>query len=83
MTVQLPFEQDHPLDVAPSLRQLQQDGVVHRVRTVAGDQAWLVIGYEKVRGLLTDERLRSPASNCRLSSASCWRVSPRCGSQSR
>jgi len=57
MTVQLPFEQDHPLDVAPSLRQLQQDGVVHRVRTVVGDQAWLVIGYEEVRGLLTDERL--------------------------
>jgi cytochrome P450 len=57
MTVQLPFDQDHPLDVAPSLRQLQQDGVVHRVRTMVGDQAWLVIGYEEVRGLLTDERL--------------------------
>jgi cytochrome P450 len=57
MTVQLPFEQDHPLDVAPLLRQLQQDGVVHRVRTVVGDQAWLVIGYEEVRGLLTDDRL--------------------------
>jgi len=57
MTVQLPFEQDHPLDVAPLLRQLQQDGAVHRVRTVVGDQAWLVIGYEEVRGLLTDERL--------------------------
>jgi cytochrome P450 len=57
MTVQLPFEQDHPLDVAPLLRQLQQDGVVHRVRTVVGDEAWLVIGYEEVRGLLTDERL--------------------------
>ena len=57
MTVQLPFEQDHPLDVAPLLRQLQQDGVVHRVRTVVGDRAWLVTGYEEVRGLLTDERL--------------------------
>jgi len=57
MTVQLPFEQDHPLEVAPLLRQLQQDGVVHQVRTVAGDQAWLVTGYEEVRRLLTDERL--------------------------
>jgi cytochrome P450 len=57
MTVQLPFEQDHPLDVAPLLRQLQQDGVVHRVRTAVGDQAWLVTGYEEVRGLLADERL--------------------------
>ena len=57
MTVQLPFEQAHPLDVAPLLRQLQQDGVVHRVRTVVGDQAWLVTGYEEVRRLLADERL--------------------------
>jgi cytochrome P450 len=57
MTVQLPFEQAHPLDVAPLLRQLQQEGVVHRVRTMAGDQAWLVTGYEEVRGLLADERL--------------------------
>jgi pentalenolactone synthase len=57
MTVQLPFEQAHPLDVAPLLRQLQQDGVVHQVRTVVGDQAWLVTGYEEVRRLLADERL--------------------------
>ena len=57
MTVQLPFEQDHPLQVAPLLRQLQQDGVVHRVRTMAGDQAWLVTGYEEARRLLADDRL--------------------------
>ena len=57
MTVQLPFEQAHPLQVAPLLRQLQRDGVIHRVRTMAGDQAWLVTGYEEVRGLLADERL--------------------------
>ena len=70
MTVQLPFEQAHPLDVAPLLRQLQQDGVVHRVRTTVGDQAWLVTGYEEVRRLLADERLgRShpdPAKAARL-----------------
>jgi pentalenolactone synthase len=57
MTVQLPLEQAHPLETAPSLRQLQQDGVVHRVRTVVGDEAWLVTGYEEVRRLLTDDRL--------------------------
>jgi len=57
MTVQLPFEQAHPLHVTPLLRQLQQDGVVHRVRTTTGDQAWLVTGYEEVRRLLADERL--------------------------
>jgi pentalenolactone synthase len=57
MTVQLPFEQAHPLEVAPSLRQLLHDGVIHRVRTPVGDQAWLVTGYEEVRRLLADERL--------------------------
>jgi cytochrome P450 len=57
MTVQLPFEQAHPLEVAPLLRQLQQDGVIHRVRTLVGDEAWLVTGYEEVRRLLTDDRL--------------------------
>ena len=70
MTVQLPFDQAHPLDVAPLLRQLQQDGVVHQVRTAVGDQAWLVTGYEEVRRLLADDRLgRShpdPAKAARL-----------------
>ena len=70
MTVQLPFEQAHPLDVAPLLRQLQQDGLVHQVRTAARDQAWLVTGHEEVRRLLADDRLgRShpdPAKAARL-----------------
>ena len=70
MTVQLPFEQAHPLQVAPLLRQLQQDGVVHRVRTMAGDQAWLVTGYEEARRLLADDRLgrshRDPAKAARM-----------------
>jgi len=57
MTVQLPFDQAHPLDVAPLLRQLQRDGVVHQVRTAVGDQAWLVTGHEEVRRLLADDRL--------------------------
>src|SRR5437879_13447735 len=57
MTVQFPFEQSHPLEVPPSLRALQHDGVIHRGRTPLGDQAWLVTGYEEVRRLLSDERL--------------------------
>lgn len=57
MTVQLPFEQEHPLEVAPLLRQLQHDSAIHQVRTTTGDQAWLVTGYEEVRRLLSDERL--------------------------
>ena len=70
MTVQLPFRHDHPLELAPVLRQLQREGPIHRVRTPAGDPAWLVTGYEEVRRLLADERLgRShpdPASAARL-----------------
>ena len=57
MTVQLPFEQTHPLQVAPMLRRLQRQGVIHRIRTAVGHEAWLVTGYEQVRALLGDDRL--------------------------
>lgn len=53
--MQLPFEQTHPLEVAPLLRELQ--GAVHRVRTAVGDEAWLVSGHQEVRRLLDDDRL--------------------------
>jgi cytochrome P450 len=55
--VQLPFEQPYPLQAAPLLRELQALGPVHRIRTAVGDEAWLVTGYEQVRGLLDDDRL--------------------------
>ncbi|MGA7050112.1 MAG: cytochrome P450 [Mycobacterium sp.] len=42
--------------MAPELRALQR-GTVHRVRTAAGDEAWLIIDYAQVRRLLDDERL--------------------------
>jgi len=54
---QLPFEQTHPLQVAPSLRTLRSEGTVHRVRTAVGDEAWLVTGHAEVRRLLADDRL--------------------------
>src|SRR6202451_1242727 len=57
VTVQLPFEQAHPLELSPSLRELQQGGVIHRVRTPVGDEAWLVTGYDEGRRLLGAERL--------------------------
>ncbi len=57
VSVQLPFDQAHPLETAPELRALQARGPVHRVRTATGDPAWLVTGYEQVRQLLTDPRL--------------------------
>ncbi|ETK37573.1 cytochrome P450 [Microbispora sp. ATCC PTA-5024] len=54
----LPFEQPHPLRPAPALADLQATGCpVHRVRTRSGHEAWLVTGYEEVRGLLADDRL--------------------------
>jgi pentalenolactone synthase len=54
---QLPFEQNHPLHAPPRLRQLQQQGLIHRVRTRVGHDAWLVTEYHLVRRLLADERL--------------------------
>lgn len=57
MTIQLPLEQAHPLAAAPGLLELRSQGVVHRVRTASGDDAWLVTGYDEVRRLLDDDRL--------------------------
>jgi pentalenolactone synthase len=54
---QLPFRQTHLLETAPTLRQLQSRGTVHRVRTPVGHEAWLVTGYAQVRELLDDPRL--------------------------
>jgi cytochrome P450 len=57
VAAQLPFEQAHPLQLAPGLRELQAKGVVHRVRTAVGDTAWLVTCHAAVRRLLDDDRL--------------------------
>ncbi len=54
---QLPFEQADPMQVAPRLRELQAQGPIHRVRTQAGDPAWLVMRHADVRQLLDDDRL--------------------------
>jgi cytochrome P450 len=56
-SAQLPFSQTHPLELAPQLRALQSQGTIHRVRTPAGHDAWLVTGYAEVRQLLDDDRL--------------------------
>lgn len=57
MIPQLPFEQPGPLQVAATLRELQDRGPIHRVRTRTGDHAWLVTDYAQVRALLADDRL--------------------------
>ncbi|MEB4209159.1 cytochrome P450 [Mycobacterium sp. 94-17] len=54
---QLPFEQAHPLQFAPVLRELLSHGAVHRVRTPVGDPAWLVTRYSVIVRLLADDRL--------------------------
>ena len=57
IAAQLPFEQADPLQVAPRLRELQDQGTVHRVLTDVGDSAWLVTRHAEVRRLLDDDRL--------------------------
>src|SRR5215472_16667685 len=53
----MPFDQPDVVGIAPLLRVLQAEGPVARVRTPAGNEAWLVTRYEEVRQLLGDSRL--------------------------
>jgi cytochrome P450 len=53
----MPFEQAHPLRPAPVLRALLERGPVHRVRTLVGDEAWLVTGYAQIRSLYSGDQL--------------------------
>jgi cytochrome P450 len=53
----LPFEQPDLLSVPALLRTLQADRPISRVRTPAGDEAWLVTRHAEVRQLLGDDRL--------------------------
>ncbi|GAA3789420.1 cytochrome P450 [Sphaerisporangium flaviroseum] len=54
---QLPFPRSNPLDVPPAYHELRRQAPLSRVRTQAGDEAWLVTGYHEVRRLLADDRL--------------------------
>src|SRR5690349_31211 len=56
-TAQLPFDQKCPVDVAPMLRELQAEGPIHPIKTMVGDDAWLVVSHAEVRRLMDDERL--------------------------
>ncbi len=53
----LPFAQTRILEIPPELRRLQEEQPISRVRTSAGDEAWLVTRYEDVKALFTDDRL--------------------------
>lgn len=53
----LPFEQPSPFVLPRRFMELHEEGRISRVRTFAGDEAWLVTGYDDVKQLLNDDRL--------------------------
>lgn len=53
----LEYEEPAILGVNPYMRALQAEGPVVRVRTPAGDAAWLVTRHKEVRALLRDRRI--------------------------
>ncbi|MGH3365953.1 MAG: hypothetical protein ACRDOY_01980, partial [Nocardioidaceae bacterium] len=55
--VALPAEQPPVLSHAPLLRLLQTERPITRVRTPAGDEAWLVTRHAEVKQLFTDRRI--------------------------
>jgi cytochrome P450 len=70
---QLPFPREGVLRISPLYERLRTAGPVTRVRTPAGDVAWLVTRYEEAKALFADRRLgRShprPAEAARVSDA--------------
>jgi cytochrome P450 len=53
----LPFPREGVLAISPLYARLRAAGPVTRVRTPAGDVAWLVTRYEEARTLFADRRL--------------------------
>ncbi len=53
----MPFEDPSVLETSPRYQRLQEEEPVSRVRTPAGDPAWLVTCYDDVKALLSDGRL--------------------------
>lgn len=53
----LPFDKPSLFAIAPQLRTLQEEGQITRVRTAAGEEAWLVTRYDEVKALLAGGRL--------------------------
>ncbi|QHC23753.1 cytochrome P450 [Streptomyces sp. GS7] len=53
----LDLEPPKMLQLSPLLQRLQDQGPIHRVRTPAGDEAWLVTRHAELKLLLHDERI--------------------------
>jgi cytochrome P450 len=70
---QLPFERTSILEIAPLYEVLRREAPLVRVRTPAGDPAWLVTRYEEARRLIADPRLGrahpEPEKAARISNA--------------
>jgi cytochrome P450 len=54
---QLPFPREGVLTISPLYARLRAAGPVTRVRTPAGDVAWLATRYEEAKALFADRRL--------------------------
>ncbi|WP_103349013.1 cytochrome P450 [Amycolatopsis sp. CA-128772] len=54
--LRLPFDRPNVLEIAPLFEVLRRQGPVVAVTTPAGDPAWLVTGFDEVRGVFTDPR---------------------------
>lgn len=53
----LPFDRPDLLALAPRMRELRAEAPIVRVRTAAGDPAWLVTRYDEIKELFADPRL--------------------------
>lgn len=53
----LPFGCPHGLAVPPRYGEMRDKAPIHRVRTPAGDAAWLALGHSVVKQLMADRRL--------------------------
>lgn len=52
----LSFERSDPLEVSPAYAELRATAPIAKVLTAAGDEAWLVTGYEEIRHIFADPR---------------------------
>src|SRR5215469_5992429 len=53
----MPFEQPSPLAMSPLVRELQAECPIRRVRTLVGDEAWMVLRYAEIKQLFAEPRL--------------------------
>ena len=53
----LPFDRPNALSLAPRMRELRAEAPIVKVRTAAGDEAWLVTRYDEVKALFASPQL--------------------------